>query len=438
MMENIYNVAPVWLQNVMCSVKGWLVSRRRYNKDFFDQLDLFENRKINPDHELHEFLGLVRHVPAYAKVFKAGKEVGLEDFPIINKQYVKDHYEDFLNRDYADPTIVVHTSGTTGNSLNVIQSRLFEHKQWAVWWRYREELGIKFGTWYGWFGCADMVVPAKQNRPPYWRVDVAGRRIMFGTYHLNIDNVNAYVDEIMRRKLTWLHGHASRLCYLSKLIAEKGISPVTTVNFVTTGSENLLPTHVEVIQKAFPNALIRTHYGMTEGVANFSQARNGEWHVDDDFAKVELIPMDPHRPNRCRVVGTNFSNPAFPLIRYDMGDIAIVDWSSGRPCVLGIEGRVNECVTLENGMLINSMLLYDLFGDVEHIVEAQVRVTGGLSLELWIVKADGYVGKDENAIWSNIKKYFKEEVSIAIVYVDVIPRSKSGKFVPVCDMRVSC
>ena len=143
-LEKIYNVAPIWLQNVMCSVKGWLVCRRRYDKDFFVQLDLLENHKIDPDEELHNFFSLVKHVPAYAEVFKTGKNVGLGDFPVINKQYVKDHYDDFLNRNYAGPTITIHTSGTTGNSLDVVQSHRFEHKQWAVWWRYREELGIRY------------------------------------------------------------------------------------------------------------------------------------------------------------------------------------------------------------------------------------------------------------------------------------------------------
>ena len=35
--EKIYNHAPVWVQNVMCSVKGWTVDRKRFSKGFLEE-----------------------------------------------------------------------------------------------------------------------------------------------------------------------------------------------------------------------------------------------------------------------------------------------------------------------------------------------------------------------------------------------------------------
>lgn len=428
MIEAIYNHSPVLVQNVMCSVKGWLIDRKRFSKGFLRELRRMEARQDNSEEMLRNFLALARHVPAYAKVFADGRGTKLEDFPIINKAYLKEHYEEFCNPAYKGPTLVIHTSGTTGTSVNIPQSQNFEHRQWATWWRYREELGIKYGTWYGWFGCADMVVPIRQRKPPYWRIDFAGHRVMFGTYHLNIENVECYVEEIERRKLTWLHGHASRLCYLSRLIVEKGLSPLRGVRFVTTGSENLLPQNVKEISRAFPCALIRTHYGMTEGVANFSQTKDGSWRIDDDFAHVEFIPLDANRPERCRIIGTNFSNAAFPLIRYEMGDIAIVKWEVGKPIVLGIEGRENESIVMDNGMLVNAMLSYDIFGESSHVLEAQIRVLNGCTIELLVVKSEKYVDEDERRILQSARRYLKDEIRLSIRYTSEIPRAKSGKF----------
>ena len=176
MLEKFYNHAPIWVQNVMCSVKGWMIARKRYSKGFLRELKRMERREDDPEKMLRDFLELARHVPAYAKVFAAGKGTKLEDFPIINKAYVKEHYETFYNRAYKGETLVIHTSGTTGTSINIPQSQSFEHRQWATWWRYREELGIRFKTWYGWFGCGEMIVPISQTKPPFWRVELAGRR----------------------------------------------------------------------------------------------------------------------------------------------------------------------------------------------------------------------------------------------------------------------
>ena len=428
-LENIYNHAPIWVQNVMCSVKGWTIARKRYSKGFLRELKRMERREDDPEKMLRNFLELARHVPAYAKVFAAGKGTKLEDFPIINKAYVKEHYEDFYNRAYKGPTLVIHTSGTTGTSINIPQSQSFEHRQWATWWRYREELGIKYGTWYGLFGCVGMVVPIEQKKPPYWRVDRAGRRVIFGTYHLTIENVEDYVKEIKRRHLVWIHGYASRILFLSRLIVEKRLMPLKDVRVVTTTAENLTPRIAVEIKKAFPNAIVRTHYGQTEGVANFSMTKEGDWRIDEDFAKVEFIPIDPENPERCHIVGTNFSNPYFPLIRYDMGDIASVRWQDGKPIVQGIEGRDNEQVTLSNGMLVSTLMSYDIFCDQENVREAQLRVLNdGRELELLVVKGSRYAQKDEMAILGKARRHLKGEIKLSIRYTSEIPRAKSGKF----------
>ena len=157
--------------------------------------------------------------------------------------------------------------------------------------------------------------------------------------------------------------------------------------------------------------------------------KEGDWRIDEDFAKVEFIPIDPKNPTRCRIVGTNFSNPYFPLIRYDMGDIASVKWEDGKPIVLGIEGRDNEQVTLANGMLVSTLMSYDIFCDQENVREAQLRVLNdGRELELLVVKGSKYTDKDESAILEKTRNHLKNEIKLSIRYIDSIPRAASGKF----------
>ena len=74
MLETIYNHAPVWMQNLMCSVKGWQLQRRRFGNGFFLELKKLEARQVNPEHELSEFLKGIRNVPAYADVFKHNQQ----------------------------------------------------------------------------------------------------------------------------------------------------------------------------------------------------------------------------------------------------------------------------------------------------------------------------------------------------------------------------
>ena len=64
LLEKVYNHAPIWVQNVMCSVKGWTIDRKRYSKDFLNELKRMERREDDPEKLLSDFLELARHVPA--------------------------------------------------------------------------------------------------------------------------------------------------------------------------------------------------------------------------------------------------------------------------------------------------------------------------------------------------------------------------------------
>lgn len=43
-----------------------------------------------------------------------------------------------------------------------------------------------------------------------------------------------------------------------------------------------------------------------------SQDVHGRWKIDEDFAYVEFVPISEEDPTICRIVGTGFSNYAFP------------------------------------------------------------------------------------------------------------------------------
>ena len=97
--------------------------------------------------------------------------------------------------------------------------------------------------------------------------------------------------------------------------------------------------------------------------------------------------------------------------------------------MLGIEGRDNEQVTLANGMLVSTLMSYDIFCDQENVREAQLRVLNdGRELELLVVKGSKYTDKDESAILEKTRNHLKNEIKLSIRYIDSIPRAASGKF----------
>lgn len=433
LLEKIYEISPVAIQNLMCSVKGELIRRRRFGRGFFLHLEEMEKGIVNSEKELSSFFEAIRDVPAYKEVYKRVNKEGraipyLEDFPIINKLYVKDHYNDFLNQHYKERTVMLHTGGTTGSGLVFPHSVDFENKQWATWWRYRENLGIKYGTWSAVFSSAHLVVPMKQRKPPYWRINKPMRQLICSPYHINKKTVADYLNEIETRGIYWVQGYASNIRFLCNTAYEIGLKPMESVKYVTTGGENLVSACVEDIQRFFPNALIRTHYGQTEGVANFSMTKEGKWVIDDDMAFVEFIPVSPDDPHRCYIVGTGYGNLAFPLVRYNMGDIAYVEWIEGRPEIQYVEGRDNEYFVLADGTKIGSLRAYDIFKESMNVVESQIRLKASDDIELVVVKGAMYDERDEKVILKEARKYFSDMIRLSIRYVDKVERAKNGKY----------
>ena len=437
--QKIYDISPVWAQNLMCTLQGWKICRRRYNKDFYTELTRYECGYYHQAQELVAMLEAVREMDVYKPYLAEVDWKSLRDnpnkvyeviarFPVIGKNQVKQNLDGFTNTAFEGEMIAMRTSGTTGGGLVFPYSVEMENRQWAIWWRYRRALGIKQETWCGWFG-GKTIVPHDVKRSPFWRENKPGRQVMFSSYHLTKETVTLYHAEIKRRKLTWLHGYPSHIARLAAFMIDSGLEPLKDVRFVTTGAENVLGNQAEVMQMAFPDAMIRQHYGLNEGVANISQDKTGTWNVDGDFCYVEFIPVNIDKPNICRIIGTGFSNLAFPLIRYDTGDLATVEWGENGQLskIVSIDGRSSNALRQPSGHDIVEASLSIVLHDFNHIVEAQFHQKTLTEIDLWVVRGKDYSDSDEVQLRAALDKTFEKGVECAIRYVDAVERTQSGK-----------
>ena len=436
--QKLYENAPLWLQNIAVNVEGRIICKRRYNNHFYEELKRFEEHDYKPAEELKRFLFEIQDVPAYKDIFtpvikhdlaKESSDVYaiLENFPIIGKMQVKEQIEDYTNHDYKGKRFTMRTSGTTGSGLAFPYPVDFENKQWAIWWRFRRLLGIQFDTWCGWFGGKRMMAP-NCSKPPFWRINNPGHQVMYSSYHMTKDTVELFYDDIKCRKLEWLHGYPSHIAKLSALLIDKGLEPMANIKWVTTGAEGLVGNQIKLIKKAFPNADIRSHYGQNEGVAILNQDAKGEWYVEDDFSYVEFIPVESDR-NLCRIVGTGFFNPAFPLIRYDTGDLASVEWNEDGTVrrIVSIDGRTSNTVKQPSGHEITEAALSIVLHDFDNIKEAQFHQMAIDEVVLWVVKGVNYGQEDELRLKAALYNTFDRGMSISLKYVHTVERTKAGK-----------
>jgi phenylacetate-CoA ligase len=441
--EALYQQLPIPFQNVALSLEGWRLRRRRYDHAFESVLEAYQRRAVlRPeevcayrDERIRDFVAhAVRTTPWWRERFAALGLVpanisGLDDLsvlPPLEKETVRAEPHRFRAEGREAASVIMsHTSGTTGSGLVFPVSREAEREQWAVWWRYREVHDISRNEWCLYFGGRSLV-PLKQRHPPFWRSNRPGRQLMFSAYHLSDATAAAYLEACRASGHRWMHGYPSQLALLAIHARRLGVR-LPALRWITVGAESLLPVQRRQIEEAFGVAPVQ-HYGMAEGVANFSECPDGALHVDEDYAGVEFEPVGE---GRYRILGTNFTNTAFPLIRYAVGDLVEL---GDAPCGCGragrvvshIDGRIEDYVTTKSGVRIGR--LDHVFKDMVHVVEAQVRQRRPGEIRVLVVPRPEFDAAQEALLRYEIATRVGADMQVDIERVQMIDRTGGGKF----------
>lgn len=430
--KNIYFASPYLIQNIIVSLKGFFLSKKRFNKKFKSYLSFYQefNKKSLEEQKelelnrLKLFLVNAEKSEYWKKIFKQYKidvfsnniEDQISKLPIMNKDDVKKNIDSIVID--KRKMNLVNTSGTTGTGLHFYESKSAECERWAVWWNYRINNGIKFNQWHGWFGGTKIISSNTKNKP-FWRVNIGDKRIMFSLYHLNDKTIDSYLEEISLRKLEWLHGYPSQIALLASLGQSKN-TDLSFVKNITFGSENTLANQLNIIKAVFKNAKLSQHYGLAESVVNISETNVNGLKLDRYFSYSEFVPTK--EKNKYWIIGTNLSNPNFPLIRYNTGDIIeIIDNK-----IISIDGRKEDYITLPDGTKLGR--LDHIFKNLIYINEAQIYQPTINLIIFKIVKGELFDIKNEEVnLINEIKDRFNNKINWEIQYLNSLKKTKSGK-----------
>jgi phenylacetate-CoA ligase len=442
-MNRLYYKLPIVLQNIACSIEGKKLKRKRFDKNYIRILQDVERRySWNHDemirfrnYRLQKYISYAAlHVPYYKDLFVAQK-INCEDIkdiddlkilPVLTKENIQDKWTFLLSENIAEHNYhISQTSGTTGAGLRIATTRDASQEVWAVIERFRKWHGLKPETWSAHFG-GRQVVHSQQTKPPYWRYNWPGKQILFSGYHMREETIGYYVNEINKQKIQWIHGYPSLISLVARYVIDHGIQFNHKILWVTTGSENLLPHQIQLIKNAFQIHPIQ-QYGLTELVAHFSECENGMLHVDEDFSAVEFVPVESGEG--FKIIGTNLSNLAMPLIRYDTGDIATLgnNCSCGRPgrVVYQVDGREEDYIILKDGTRHGRTA--SIFKYMHNIKEAQLYQKEPGIVSVRIVPSPRFSKNDERLLIDKFTERFRDQLNIVIDYKANIDRTKNGK-----------
>lgn len=451
--EKIYKYLPIYLQNTACSLYGWKENKLRFNKDFLSILadykmsEFYNEARIesNKKSDLNKVLtNAFKFVPYYRDVFeKLNIEPSditcfddLKKLPVLSKEDLRLNQDKLLSNQYETSELrEVHTSGTTGKALTLFKHPLSITKQWAVWYRHRARFNSKVGDLHVNF-TGKQVVPTSQIKPPYWRYNSASNQFLINMQHITdskIKDIIAFLNTIQPK---FYSGYPSIISEVARLGLEHNLAlkDECKPEYIFCGAENTLDYQKYAMQE-WAGATITDQYGLTEGSCNMSRCEYGYYHEDFEFCHIECVDPEilPSGRKRGRLVGTSFSNPAMPLIRYDTGDIAI--WApDDYQCQCGrkssviesVEGRIDDTIKLVDGRRI--MRFDYLFKGTDSIKEAQVCQYKEGEVVIEIVMRVGFSTDIEEELKRSFSQWICKDTKVLIKQVDAIEKSSSGKF----------
>ena len=430
-----YRHAPVRAQETLIAARAALRARLREGRAFealraqVEESQWWSAAELRAcqERDVRNLLEFARrHVPFYRER-AAGDE--LEDWPLIGKAEVRAAGRALLAERRNGPLFESGTSGMSGAPLKLWQDLAAINRENAFVWRQLEWAGLRRGERRAWLR-GDMIVPAAQRVPPYWRMNRAENMLMLSSYHLADSTAASYLEALEAFDPVLIQTYPSAIGFLASWMLASGTRyRGAALCGIVTSSETLSAERRRDIAVAFACPVL-DWYGQAERVAAIGTCEHGRYHLMTDYSHVELLPVGD---GTCELVGTGFNNFAMPLIRYRTGDV-VRPAPEGERCVCGrafplieaIAGRDDDTVKLPDGRAIGR--LDHVFKGVSGIVEAQIRQERADAIDVVLVPAAGYGEAARRALLQNLRERLGNDVALHIRAVDAIPRGANGKF----------
>src|SRR5712691_12826559 len=441
-----YRHSPVWAQELLISAKSSLRNVVREGRAFKTLAAQVHQSQWWSERELRDFQSrklrtivesAARDVPYYRNKYgPLGLDFERLEFPeaiaslsLITKADVRKGGKSLISERKQGPLFSGSTSGTTGAPLSLYQDLPAINRENAFIWRQLTWAGLRRGDRRAWMR-GDMIVPATQEKPPYWRVNRAENLLMLSSYHLSESAAPTYLDSLALFDPVVIQAYPSSIGFLATWMLSAGTRyRGSSLRGIVTSSETLSDLRRREIESAF-GCRVFDWYGQFERVAAIGTCEQGRHHLLSDYSYVEMLPADD---GLFELVGTGFHNLSMPLIRYRCGDFvrpapATERCACGRsfPLIEEVIGRVDDSIKLADGRSVGR--LDHLFKGVEGILEAQIRQDRLDTIAMLVVPSPTFNERTRETLENNTRYRLGDGIALEIRLVEAISRTRNGKF----------
>jgi phenylacetate-CoA ligase len=180
-----------------------------------------------------------------------------------------------------------------------------------------------------------------------------------------------------------------------------------------------------ILEKALGIKVIR-EYGASELCIIAFDMPNGAWQLNTDTLFTEC------EKNTNNLLCTSLFNTGFPMVKYEIGDIGIIEKkANGISDLTDLEGRTNDNIILPSGKISPGLTFYYISRSIlesSGVLKEFIIKQTALNEFIFEVVSDAELS---DSILDEIKKkaelYLEDGLNIKIIRKDFIKRPTSGK-----------
>ncbi len=360
-----------------------------------------------------------------------------ENLPIMTKKNFQKPLKERLSEGFTPKNVYVNkTSGSSGDPFIFAKDKSCHALTWAsVIYRFGW-FGVDFNSSYQarFYGIPLDFIGNKKELLKDW----LSRRYRFSVFNLSDTILENYLIVFKTKKFDYINGYTSSIVLFAKFLQKKNVilkdvCPTLKVCMVT--SEMLFDNDKVLLENQLGIPIVN-EYGASELDLIAFQNGDGEWQVNSETLFVEIIDdNNTILPYGCegRVVITSLYNKAHPFIRYDIGDIGILDEKSTfkKPILKKLIGRTNDVAILPSGKKSPGLTFYyvtkSIIEDDGNVKEFIVKQTKLDTFEIEYVSEKELSPNQILEIERAIRLYLEDNLYFVFTRKEKLQRSKSGK-----------
>lgn len=331
---------------------------RRDVQDINDKMESAEYAQIInegvPDH-LTSLLKYATEATDFYENLKGKENLCISDFPVMNKMVLNENYTRICAHAYeGKKTYKMHTSGSTGIPFTVMQNIEKRERTIADLKYFGALAGYPDGDPMCYLRAKPTATPEEQERDNIWQLDIC---------NLNEKNLTNYFRIMVDKQCTALIAYPSTLETAVDFWA-KHFTNESCIKTIISTSETL----TEVVKKKLKNffgekvGVYARYSNIEQGILGQETGRSGRYCLNWASYYFEVLKLNSDEQAEegelGRVVITDLYNKAFPMIRYDTGDVAKMIRIEGKlPELEGLIGRRMDLIYDTNGEVVSPFLL---------------------------------------------------------------------------------